>query len=508
MSTQGREPDHIHDLPRVLGPLAALGTIVGSVIGSGIFIVPASVARQTPAMAPIALAWVLGGLFSLAGALTLAELAAMLPRAGGPYVYLREAYGDLPAFLFGWTEFLIIRSGSMATLAAAFSLYFAQIVPAPGSLDPRIWQMLAAVVAIAVVTVVNVLGTRWGGRLQVFGTALKVGALGAMIVLPWVLGKVHVPNLSPVWPVSSKGFFTHFMIGMVGVLWTYDGWVNTSNLAEEIRDPGRNLPRSIIGGVLILITLYLLMTLAYHLVLPMDEIRLASTERGSPKAVSADFFRTLLGAPGGVAISLVVMASTFISLNGNVLAGPRALRAGPRRAFPPLPLPDSSPVPDPQPRHRDPGGLGHRSDGGGVSPDRDPSALNRLAGTGATGLDHPASQAPVRRALHLRHLRRHHFLHAQHHQRLRASPQPARPGPALSHLGLPMDTPDLRCGSPHPAGQHLPGKPHRIDRRSVGRFPGCSRLLPPETTHPTGDPSCRLTTLDPSPSPNRIEETS
>ncbi|HEU5117419.1 MAG TPA: APC family permease, partial [Isosphaeraceae bacterium] len=118
--------------------------------------------------------------------------------------------------------------------------------------------------------------------------------------------------------------FTHFMIGMVGVLWTYDGWVNTSNLAEEIREPGRNLPRALIGGVMILITLYLLMTLAYHLVLPMDEIRRASTERGSPKAVSADFFRTLLGAPGGVAISLVVMASTFISLNGNALSGPRA----------------------------------------------------------------------------------------------------------------------------------------------------------------------------------------
>ncbi|HEU5118041.1 MAG TPA: amino acid permease, partial [Isosphaeraceae bacterium] len=209
MSTHGRAPDHTHDLPRVLGPMAALGTIVGSVIGSGIFIVPASVARQTPAMGPIALAWVLGGLFSLAGALTLAELAAMLPRAGGPYVYLKEAYGDLPAFLFGWTEFLIIRSGSMATLAAAFSLYFAQIVPAPGSLDPRIWQMFAAVVAIAVVAVVNVLGTRWGGRLQVFGTTLKVGALGAMIVLPWVLGKAHVSHLSPVWPAPSKGFFTH-----------------------------------------------------------------------------------------------------------------------------------------------------------------------------------------------------------------------------------------------------------------------------------------------------------
>ena len=322
MSTQGHESKPLHDLPRVLGPGAALGTIVGSVIGSGIFIVPASVARETPSMAPIALAWILGGLFSLAGALTLAELAAMLPRAGGPYVYLKEAYGPLPAFLFGWTEFLIIRSGSMATLAAAFSLYFAQIIPAPSGLNSKLWQMLAAVSAISIVAVVNVLGTRWGGQVQVAGTALKVGALGAMILLPWILGKVHVPNLSPLWPVSTKGFFTHFMIGMVGVLWTYDGWVNTSNLAEEIRDPGRNIPRSIIGGVLILIILYLLMTLAYHLVLPMNEIRSASTERGSPRAVSADFFRPLLGSPGGLAISLVVMASTFISLNGNVLAGP------------------------------------------------------------------------------------------------------------------------------------------------------------------------------------------
>lgn len=325
MNIQGRGPrPSSQDLPRVLGAGAALGTIVGSVIGSGIFIVPASLARQTPSMGPIFLAWTLGGLFSLAGVLTLAELASMLPRAGGPYVYLKEAYGPLPAFLFGWTEFLVVRTGSMATLAAAFSLYFGQVVPAPDGLDPRIWQMLAAVSAITVVAVVNVLGTRWGGRLQVFGTVLKVGALGAMIALPWVLGKADISHLSPVWPESSTGLFAPFMAGMVGVLWTYDGWVNTANLAEEVRDPDRNLPRAIIGGMLVLVVLYLLMALAYHLVLPMDEIRSASTERGSPKAVSADFFRALLGSPGGVAISLVVMASTFISLNGNSLSGPRA----------------------------------------------------------------------------------------------------------------------------------------------------------------------------------------
>src|SRR3954452_20961199 len=118
-------------LPRVLGPIEAFCVVVGCVIGSGIFIVPGEVARDVPAMGPIVLVWVVGGLFSAAGALTLAELGAMIPRAGGPYVYLREAYGPLPAFLFGWTEFLVIRTGSMSTLAAAFARYFAQLVPAP-----------------------------------------------------------------------------------------------------------------------------------------------------------------------------------------------------------------------------------------------------------------------------------------------------------------------------------------------------------------------------------------
>src|SRR3954467_7539783 len=127
-------------LPRVLGPLEALCVVVGTVIGSGIFIVPATVARDVPFLGGIALVWVVGGLFSAAGALTLAELGAMYPRAGGPYVYLRAAYGDLPAFLFGWTEFLIVRAGSMATLAAAFARYFAQLVPNPAGLRGEVWQ--------------------------------------------------------------------------------------------------------------------------------------------------------------------------------------------------------------------------------------------------------------------------------------------------------------------------------------------------------------------------------
>src|SRR3954470_11050970 len=165
------------ELPRVLGPTEALCVVVGSVIGSGIFIVPARVAQDVPSIAGIALVWVVGGLFSLAGALTLAELGAMLPRAGGPYVYLRAAYGDLPAFLFGWTEFLVIRSGSIATLAAAFALYVAQLAPAPGAVRGEVWQMGIAVAAMTAVAAVNVAGTKIGGRVQVIGTALKVAAL-------------------------------------------------------------------------------------------------------------------------------------------------------------------------------------------------------------------------------------------------------------------------------------------------------------------------------------------
>src|SRR3954469_15685952 len=132
-------------LPRVLGPVQALCVVVGSVIGSGIFIVPAEVARELQAMGPIIAVWIVAGMFSAAGALTLAELGAMLPRAGGPYVYLREAYGRFPAFLFGWSEFLINRTGSMATLAAAFALYFAHSAPPPANVPHELWQAGAAV---------------------------------------------------------------------------------------------------------------------------------------------------------------------------------------------------------------------------------------------------------------------------------------------------------------------------------------------------------------------------
>ena len=155
-----------------------------------------------PFLGGIALVWVVGGLFSLAGALCLAELSTMMPSAGGPYVYLREAFGKLPAFLFGWTEFLIIRAGSIATLASAFGLYFALLVPAPMGLNPVVWATTIACLATILLAAINVVGTKVGGRVQVIGTALKVLAIGAMMILPFAMGKAHFALLTPIWPAS------------------------------------------------------------------------------------------------------------------------------------------------------------------------------------------------------------------------------------------------------------------------------------------------------------------
>ena len=237
-------------LPRVLGPVEAFCVVVGSVIGSGIFLVPASVARDVPFVGGIILVWIIGGLFSAAGALTLAELGAMMPHAGGPYVYLRAAYGRLPAFLFGWAEFTVVRTGSMATLAAAFARYFAQLVPPPAAIDGR-----------------GLAGRRGGprdrgrDRRQRPGHAPgrhapghRHGAQGrrrrhAHDACRSSSATGQPRNLAPLWPASlDRSLFTGMMAAMVGVLWAYDGWINVTPLAEEIRDPGRNIPRSLDPG--------------------------------------------------------------------------------------------------------------------------------------------------------------------------------------------------------------------------------------------------------------------
>ena len=325
-------------LPRVLGPIDAFCVVVGCTIGSGIFLVPAKIAQDVPFLSGIILVWLIGGILSGAGALTLAELGAMMPQAGGLYVYLRAAYGPLLAFLFGWVEFLIVRSGSVATLAAAFARYFAQLCPPAFGIPAAVWQAGAAIFAIAAVTIVNVLGTRRGGTLQVIGTVLKVGGVAILMALPFVLRQGTLANMTPFWPgaIAGRSIFTGIMAAMVSVLWAYDGWANVAPLAEEIRDPGRNVPRALLLGTAVLIAAYVGMTLAYHYVLPMNELSSASRDSAHiERAAAAVYCNVLLGHPGVVAISILVMCSTFISLNGNALTGPRAYFAMSRdRLFP------------------------------------------------------------------------------------------------------------------------------------------------------------------------------
>jgi amino acid transporter len=214
----------------------------------------------------------------------------------------------------------------VATRAAAFARYFTQVVPPPAGLDGQVWQAGVAVAAIATVVAVNVLGARRGGDLQVVGTVLKVGGVFGLIALPMIVGGGSLENLAPFRPDRADGsFWSGMMLALVGVLWAYDGWMNVTPLAEEIRDPERNIPRSLIWGMGLLIALYLAATLAYHAVLPLSEVAASNEAHGGiEKAVAAVYCDRLLGRRGVLAISLLVMASTFISLNGNALTGPRA----------------------------------------------------------------------------------------------------------------------------------------------------------------------------------------
>jgi amino acid transporter len=315
--------------------------VVGTVIGSGVFKKPQSVAEHVPNFGPAALVWVLGGVLVSLGALAYAEVTVILPRAGGNYVFLREAYGRLAGFLWGWVDFCIIRSASLAALATIFteSLHdvlrnesFQQAVGlAPGShLD--FWsQRMLTVSVLAILALVNVLGVRWGGLVQLLITIVKIGSLLAIAVLPfavlaaWVSAPMtpRFDYLSPVWPedwrqISFGGLGSAFL----GVLWAYHGWQNIGPVAEEVRRPQRNLPLALLCGVAVIITLYLGANLAYYLVIPREEMaQLKQT------TVATEFSLRLLGPLGAAAASAAVMCSVFGALNGNLLVGPRLLYA-------------------------------------------------------------------------------------------------------------------------------------------------------------------------------------
>lgn len=305
-------------LPRVLGRFDAVLLVVGGIIGSGVFFKAKVLAGGgLNSFGPIIGAWIAIGIHTLCGTLALAELAAMLPQAGGPYVYLREAYGRLVAFLWGWSEFWIIRTASLGALTCATIISLNEVLPAGVKLD-RDWQEVIAIALILGLMLINVVGTRWGATFQDATVIIKLIFLVAIIALPALLGRIDTRNLGPFWPESfSLEFWRALGVGLIAVLWPYNGWVNITPVAGEIRDPQRNLPLALGIGVVIVIVVYVLANVSYHLVLPLEAIA------GSTSGVAADCFRAVFGPTGARIAAIGVMCSTLGGTSTTLLTGPR-----------------------------------------------------------------------------------------------------------------------------------------------------------------------------------------
>lgn len=327
-----------HRLRQVLGLREGIAIHVGCIIGSGIFLKPAIIAGYLEAMGPILLVWVVAGLLTLFGALSIAELSAVLPETGGPYVYLRESFGTVWGFMYSWNDFFINKAGSAAAVAIAFTTFAGHFFPA---LDPAhtfvgtTWQMfgvsfpfvigwnqIVALMVIAVVTLINVRGVQFGGWVMNIFTTAKVFALVGLTLAVAFSGKGSTSNFLPWWPQEiSWQYLSMFGLALNSALWAYDGWITVTLNSGEFRNPKRDLPISLIAGTLIVVAVYLAANVAFAYVVPIHQMS------GSAR-VAADVAVIVLGPIGASLIVVGIMCSTFGTTNGQLLSGPRTLYAG------------------------------------------------------------------------------------------------------------------------------------------------------------------------------------
>ena len=289
---------------------------LGTMVASAIFIAPAIVALHVTGSVPVVGVWVVGGLVSLLGALCVAELGGALPEAGGQYAYLREAYGPVWGFLYGWAGFAVINTASVAAIAVGFASYVGFFVP----LGTRGVQ-LVALASIAALTALNCSGVRLGATTQNVLTIAKTAALIALIVAAFAVPGGSAANLQPLWPATGGAPLAGPLgLALVAVLWAYDGWIETTYVGSEIRDPGRVLPRSIILSTVLVIVLYTLATLAYVWVLSPDAM--AKVMTGS-QLVASDAARVTLGRAGAAFVAIAIIISTLGANNGIILTAAR-----------------------------------------------------------------------------------------------------------------------------------------------------------------------------------------
>jgi amino acid transporter len=307
-------------LPRRLGLLSAWAVLVGSTIGSGIFRTPAVVAGRVDEPVLYISGWILGGLIALAGALTVAELAAMFPRTGGIYVYIREGFGPLPAFLFGWAEFVVIRPAAYGAIAITSAEYFWRLAGVDGGVAllglPLSIAQVTAGAFIVLVAAANYRGIQIAALIQNASTVFKVGALVALIALGFILPHAAPPAAAAAAAAPALAPLAGFGIALVAILWAYDGWADLSFVGGEVKDPQRTLPRALLLGTATVVLLYLAAIAVYWHIVPLD--RMVGSQ-----LIAADAAQAIMGRSGVVFVSLAIMISTFGTLNGSMMTGPR-----------------------------------------------------------------------------------------------------------------------------------------------------------------------------------------
>ncbi len=304
-------------LLRTLGLRDLTMLVIGGVIGSGIFLVPGAIQRQVGNSVGLAmLVWIAGGLLSLVGALTYGELAAMKPEAGGLYVYIRDCFGRLPAFLYGWTLFLVVASGGIATLAVAFSAYLGQLIPLTA-----VTGKLAAVGMIAIITLVNIYGTRESSDMQNWTTYLKVALILGMSGLLLAMGRGFHGSRGLLWPARvNSSMFSSFGLAMIAALWSYEGWQFASFSAGEAAHPQRDFPPAFFYGTLSLTLIYVIAALSYVAALGPEGA-------GRSNTIAATAMAVILGPTAAKFVALLIMISTFSSANSIQLTSPRVYYA-------------------------------------------------------------------------------------------------------------------------------------------------------------------------------------
>jgi APA family basic amino acid/polyamine antiporter len=324
------------ELVRGLGAWASAAIVVGTMIGTGIFLKPAEMAREGRTVSVVFAAWIVGAILSIFGALSFAELGAAIPEAGGEYAYLRRAFGPVWGFLFGWMHSIVGRPSSLASIAAGMMRFVGFLIPAVGAPlftvhVPAIgtwfapyefvftWAQPLAVLWLAFMTGVNYLGVRLGGAVQVFLTAIKIMSVVIVIGVAFFspAGPPHAPD--PFWPAAGEGFgtiFAAFLATLAAALWAYDGWEDLNLVGSEVADPQRNFPRALVGGVSFVAIIYLLFSAACLKVLPFENV-------AASQHIASDVVEHVIGRGAAAWITLAMAVSALGSMNSSVLSGAR-----------------------------------------------------------------------------------------------------------------------------------------------------------------------------------------